>query len=474
MRMIKQYRIRYTMYNSIEYEFLQYKGIDCLCTHDAEKTDDSFHQGDFGTGFLKPVDRNELMDIYDYELIAIYDSNIASRSSEWILTSILADIEENRIKLCDFTKCGAVNGWENLDIDLHEKWVNNSEIKGAKIRYLYDRKNGVEYRPPLAKDKTIDVSEIYKYYLHYNRYRNYEYTDPYPIETTVLTTNEGLEYKVYDGSSIEITKYTGNESNVIIPETIDGIKITRIGYQAFNECENLVSISIPDSVTEIGSFAFCNCINLSDIIIPDNVFELGGCTFYKCKSLTSINIPDSVTGIRTSVFFDCSGLTDINLPDTLITIEARAFSDCTGLKNINIPESVTNIGREAFSNCRNLKTISIPDGITCIEYRAFTGCMSLTGVNIPESVTYIDDSAFYNCENLSAITIPDKTTEIKYCAFANCKRLKSITIPDSVTKISSSAFYGCCNLTIYGNENSYAQTYAKENNIPFEVISNEQ
>ena len=42
-----------------------------------------------------------------------------------------------------------------------------------------------------------------------------------------------------------------------------------------------------------------------------------------------------------------------------------------------------------------------------------------------------------------------------------------MTIPDSVTSIGEWAFEGCKNLTIYGRFGSYAETYAKENNIPF-------
>ncbi|MBQ4260464.1 MAG: leucine-rich repeat protein, partial [Ruminococcus sp.] len=51
--------------------------------------------------------------------------------------------------------------------------------------------------------------------------------------------------------------------------------------------------------------------------------------------------------------------------------------------------------------------------------------------------------------------------------FENCKSLKEITIPDSVGYIQPNAFDGCSNVTILGAEDSYAQTFALEQQLPF-------
>ena len=88
-------------------------------------------------------------------------------------------------------------------------------------------------------------------------------------------------------------------------------------------------------------------------------------------------------------------------------------------------------------------------------------------VTIPDGVTSIGDCAFEGCSNLTSITIPDGVTSIGDCAFYECKKLTSITIPDGVTSIGYSAFYGCKKLTIHAPAGSYAEQYAKENNIPF-------
>ena len=236
------------------------------------------------------------------------------------------------------------------------------------------------------------------------------------------TPAEDFTYTIENGECT-ITRYTGDDADVVIPEMIEGGKVTGIGDKAFYKCESLTSISIPNGVTSIGNSAF-----------------------YYCKSLTSISIPDSVTSIGDSAFFDCICLTSISIPDSVTSIGGWAFFDCTSLASISIPDSVTSIGYSAFTNCTSLTSISIPDSVTSIGNRAFSYCTSLTSISIPDGVT-----------------------SIGYSAFSYCESLTSISIPDSVSSIGDWAFDDCPNLTIYGIAGSRAETYAEENAIPFKI-----
>ncbi|MDE6021577.1 MAG: leucine-rich repeat protein, partial [Ruminococcus sp.] len=119
--------------------------------------------------------------------------------------------------------------------------------------------------------------------------------------------------------------------------------------------------------------------------------------------------------------------------------------------------------------------ITIPNKIygytvTSIRYLAFMKCTSLTSVTIPDSVTSIGNSAFRGCTSLTSITIPNSVTSIGDGAFYGCTSLANITISNSVSDIGMSAFSGCDSLTIYGYNNSYVQTYAQENDIPFNAL----
>ena len=315
-------------------------------------------------------------------------------------------------------------------------------------------------------------------------------------------------------SVTEIGNYSFSFCTSLTKITIPN-SVTEIGYGAFESCTSLTSITIPNSVIEIGSDAFYDCSSLTKVTIPNSVTEIGYDAFSGCTSLTSITIPNSVTKIRdrafsccTSLtkitipnsvteigyyaFSGCTSLTNISIPNSVTEIKINAFFGCTSLTNINIPNSVTEIGYHAFDGCTSLTKITIPNSVTKIGYSAFDGCTSLTKIAIPNSVTEIGDHAFYGCTSLSEITIPNRVTEIGDDTFHGCDSLTKINIPNGVTKIGVRAFHGCDSLsgitipnsvteigveafdnyyhTIYGEKNSYAKTYANNNNINFVPI----
>ena len=87
-------------------------------------------------------------------------------------------------------------------------------------------------------------------------------------------------------------------------------------------------------------------------------------------------------------------------------------------------------------------------------------------------MTKISESAFKDCENLVDINIPKELVSIQYCAFRNCRKLADLTIPETVTKISDSQiwggpFSGCKKLTLHVKADSFAEKYAKKNEINY-------
>jgi hypothetical protein len=205
-----------------------------------------------------------------------------------------------------------------------------------------------------------------------------------------------LHYIIID-DEVEITGLADYSiSKLVIPDTIEGLTVTSISGCAFEYCDSLTSITIPDSVTSIGDYAFKGCVSLTSITIPDSVTSIGESTFNVCESLTSITIPDSVTSIGDYAFADCTSLRSITIPDSVTSIGDDAFRWCASLTSITIPDSVTSIGTEAFMYCESLTSITIPDSVTSIGDYAFSDCSSLTSITIPDSVTYIGSYAFYS------------------------------------------------------------------------------
>jgi|GEM_PF-3191799 len=322
----------------------------------------------------------------------------------------------------------------------------------------------------------------------------------------------------WDGS-YSITKYLGNDKNVIIPAKLNGKEISRIkgsmgslkisiffpdrnqvqsviiedgikeiGDRAFLECKSLKTIKIPKSVTIIGKEAFGSCSKLEGIMLPSNLLEIKDRAFYGCNSLSTIMIPNSVTKISHNAFECCEKLTihtskgsrtaDVwetePNPDGSLTINKYLCKKT----HVTIPALIK--GKQV-SRIKNgpgwaplvgvrAKSVIIENGIREIGIGSFEYCTHLKSVLIPSSVTIIGEIAFWHCNKLEEIILPNKLYEIKEAAFMDCTNIIKIVIPESVKRISNDAFKNCDNLVIHTPKNSYAFEFAQKQKFPFELI----
>ena len=208
-----------------------------------------------------------------------------------------------------------------------------------------------------------------------------------------------------------------------------GSNVIDIGESAFNECESLISVYIPESVTNIGDLAFIGCISLTSVHIPNSITSMGRNAFDSCSSLTSVHISEGVTSIGEGAFYNCTSLTTVYIPGSVNSIGRSAFDakDHTSLTSVYISEGVTNIGILTFADCSSLTSIHIPESVTSIEWGAFERCSSLTSIHIPEGVTSIGQWTFIYCTSLTSIDIPENVTSIGEEAFKGCSALASIS-----------------------------------------------
>lgn len=288
-----------------------------------------------------------------------------------------------------------------------------------------------------------------------------------------------------------LTDYIGDKSvtSIVIP---NGVKEVR--RNVFNNCENLKSIFIPQSVEEFE----CNwCYELTEILVDENnpyLTSEEGILYDKNKTVLirypsnrnseKFVIPDSVKEIDNNAFSDCCNLTEIIIPDTVEYIGFSAFYNCCSLTKIQLPSHIHGILDDTFMACCKLEEISIPDGVKCIYSHAFEHCDSLKKITLGKDVEYLDSLSFSapNLEEIivdsrnefyssldgilydkektillfcpygkkGKVVIPNTVTQIGACGFdgfCDCSNLTSIHVPTSVTHIASYAFADCTNLT---------------------------
>ena len=290
----------------------------------------------------------------------------------------------------------------------------------------------------------------------------------FKIDVDGIVYDIGCYHNTDDGTSVEYEAilYDGKScfGDIVIPEEVTHFdsggtyKVTTIGASAFENCTDLRSVIIPESVENIESGAFNFCTGLTSIIIPESVENIESGAFANCTGLTSVNIPKSVKIIEPSTFGGCSSLTSIIIPDSVVEIQGDyrggAFEHCTSLKNVIIGNSVTTIGCRAFYNCSSLTSITIPNSVKeikgdyghCVYGGAFEHCTSLKYVIFGNSLTKIGDYVFRGCTDLRTITIPNSMNEIAYGAFTGCTGLVSVNLGDSIKTIIHEAFKGCTSL----------------------------
>lgn len=177
---------------------------------------------------------------------------------------------------------------------------------------------------------------------------------------------------------------------------VDGfIRYTDGGNVVLVGCFNKVpaELVVPDDVTEINQFAFNNNEELTSVTIPASVRVIGNSAFYRCSALTSVTFAEDskLTTISRYAFGDCYKLAEVILPDAVTTLEDYAFC-YTALASIIIPAKVTSIGGYAFAFA-TVESVTIPTSVTSIGDYAFTNCKSLTSINYQGTQAQWDEIA---------------------------------------------------------------------------------
>ena len=291
-----------------------------------------------------------------------------------------------------------------------------------------------------------------------------------------------FEYELVDGLAT-VTGYTGTESALTVPASLNGSPVTAIGELAFAGCYGLVSVTLPEGITDIGDSAFFNCDSLTSVSLPDSLVRLSADAFQGCTALEAITLPRNVAALTGNPFSGCASLTAITVaagntaleirdgllynragsvlacwpqglaagvcavPDGTAAVGAGAFFLCEDVTAVILPDSVTEIGPDAFRFCMGMTSVRLPAGITALGSSAFEGCESLEEIALPQGITDIAPWLLRDCDSLTFVTIPEGVRSIGMDALESCDSLTGVILPGSLTEVGAFAFYGCDALT---------------------------
>lgn len=238
--------------------------------------------------------------------------------------------------------------------------------------------------------------------------------------------------------------------------------------------------AIPNTVTKLDAGAFTSCENLSTVILPASVEQIAPRAFTGCN--LAIEVVEDNPNFRSvsGILFDKSGetllrslLVETEIPDGTKRIGPHAFNVYNSISSIHIPASVESIGERAFSDCYFLETLTFSGGaLVSIADFAFCNC-PLTSVVLPHGLRSIGKKAFARCYELTELVLPEGLTSIGSKAFTECASLQSVVLPKSLVEIGEDAFKEDpeerpVKLIVY--KDSYAEKWAKENDVEYEVI----
>ena len=222
-------------------------------------------------------------------------------------------------------------------------------------------------------------------------------------ENTETKTVGALTYQLEADRAI-VTQCDKSAEEVVIPSEIAGKPVLQIAEDAFQFCENLTSVEIPDTVQTIGKNAFWNCHKLQHVTLPKNLAAVGENCFRSCGLLAELEIPATLQEIGLDAFCDTAWLKNQQTENPLVQVNHILIdaTTCSGTA-VEVPDGVTEIGNFAFYNCGNLQKIMLPASVTKIDWGAFWQCSGLETLTVQGNLAKIGESAFSDCTKLSAV-----------------------------------------------------------------------
>ncbi len=377
--------------------------------------------------------------------------------------------------LCFFISCGNDNKGKDTDGIYKD---NVSYIVTFDISGVESIKTQTVERGRFAKEPSTPVREGYVFDGWYYNGKIWVFSEE-TVNSDIslegrwipdcLTFVEGKE-----SASVELCSNVNG--TVIVPEYYKGKRVVAIYDNAFNGCDKITQVILPDSITTIGACAFEKCTSLRKINIPLSLTKIGNRAFMDCYLLNEVYYgARSLEDLKeyNMVFYDCgvkgAGI-KVTVSKNVKRIPSRLFdADCNSsyydmleykndtripkVKTVAFEENgiCTEIGRNAFYKLKALTTLTLIDSLEIIGDSAFTYCEGIESVMLPKSICEIGNGAFFNCKALKKVEFPNLTLSspeivIGDRAFYDCDSLINVDFKNNIISFGKEVFYYCSSL----------------------------
>lgn len=307
------------------------------------------------------------------------------------------------------------------DISVELKSANTlADIYYTTDGTLPSKTNGTKYTEPIKLTETTRINAV-----AFARGGTPFHSKFTTLDYYILKDGES-EFVVDDGTYwCGIKAYLGNDTNITVPDKINGIEVGSINERCF-ENSNIESVTLPSSVTSIEQQAFYGCNNLKSINLS-NVKFIGTEAFTNCPSLTD-NIDLSSVEMISERGLAGTYFKTMNLPKCT-DIRDSAFEDCTMQKIVL--NSAKNLGSNVFKNCKNLEMIYAP------KVKGFgecSGCTNLNLVFVPMAkginVAIPNNATIYCSDKLTSIYFNKEYSDYK-CTIVSPEYTPGLAIANS-------------------------------------------
>lgn len=231
---------------------------------------------------------------------------------------------------------------------------------------------------------------------------NYFNTYFFVIEKFKLKSAESgdFKYDVYENNTAVISEYTGNEKDIVFPDTVDGYPVVGIGKIDFRSRfkSKKITVKTGSNTLFISGSSFDYCYGIKKVVLNEGLTVIFCGAFGFAESLTEINFPSTLEEIGDSAFYDCKKLKTLDLSKTkLRKISAGCFSECADAEKVMLPETVCRIEKEAFFRDKSLADINIPRALTEMDKTALSGTkinvadFKSAGINFGDGMIWMND-----------------------------------------------------------------------------------